>query len=78
MRSFSSSRDARRRERSARRWRRCIADAVGDGDLALKKGKPLYLHRPAGVAARPRRRSPSPATTRPKAFKAAVAPGSAR
>ena len=29
-----------------------LADAVTQGDLALKKGKTLYLHRPAGVAAK--------------------------
>jgi len=29
-----------------------IGDAVTHGDLALKKGKSLYVHRPAGVAAR--------------------------
>ncbi|MEO5845861.1 MAG: leucyl aminopeptidase [Caldimonas sp.] len=29
-----------------------IANAISEGDLALKKGKLLYLHRPAGVAAR--------------------------
>jgi leucyl aminopeptidase len=29
-----------------------IGDAITHGDLALKKGKSLYLHRPAGVAAR--------------------------
>ncbi len=29
-----------------------LADAVSHGDLALKKGKTLYLHRPAGVAAK--------------------------
>ena len=29
-----------------------LADAVTQGDLALKKGKTLYLHRPAGIAAK--------------------------
>ena len=29
-----------------------ITDAVSEGDLVLMKGKLLYLHRPAGVAAR--------------------------
>jgi len=29
-----------------------LADAVADGDLVLKKGKTLFLHRPAGVEAR--------------------------
>jgi leucyl aminopeptidase len=29
-----------------------LADAVAQGDLALKKGKTLYLHRPAGVVAK--------------------------
>jgi leucyl aminopeptidase len=29
-----------------------LADAVTHGDLALKKGKTLYLHRPAGIAAK--------------------------
>ncbi|MEO8311871.1 MAG: leucyl aminopeptidase [Caldimonas sp.] len=29
-----------------------IANAISEGDLALKKGKLLYLHQPAGVAAR--------------------------
>src|SRR5665213_3408192 len=28
-----------------------IGDAVAHGDLALKKGKSLYVHRPAGIAA---------------------------
>ena len=28
-----------------------VAEAVADGDLTLKKGKSLYLHRPAGMAA---------------------------
>jgi leucyl aminopeptidase len=32
--------------------RALIDSAVSDGDLALKKGKHLYLHRPAGVAAK--------------------------
>ena len=28
-----------------------IGDAVAHGDLALKKGKALYVHRPAGIGA---------------------------
>ena len=30
---------------------RLVQDAVDQGDLALKKGKALYLHRPAGLKA---------------------------
>jgi leucyl aminopeptidase len=51
-----------------------IANAVGEGDLVLKKGKLLYLHQPAGVA--PRRIVVSVAgDASAKSFKAAVANG---
>jgi leucyl aminopeptidase len=49
---------ARRAPRRAARD--LLADAVAQGDLALKKGKSLYLHRPAGFAAQ-RSSSRSPA-----------------
>ncbi|MDQ2733677.1 MAG: leucyl aminopeptidase [Pseudomonadota bacterium] len=49
-----------------------IGDAVAHGDLALKKGKSLYVHRPAGVAAR-RVAVAVAADTSAKAFKSAVA-----
>jgi leucyl aminopeptidase len=49
-----------------------LADAVAQGDLALKKGKTLYLHRPAGFAAR-RVLASVAADASAKAFKAAVA-----
>jgi leucyl aminopeptidase len=51
-----------------------IADAVGEGDLVLKKGKLLYLHQPPGVAAR-RVAVTVAADATAKAFKAAVALG---
>ena len=49
-----------------------IADAVAQGDLALKKGKSLYLHRPAGFAAR-RLVVSVAADASAKSFKSAVA-----
>ncbi len=49
-----------------------ISDAVAQGDLLLKKGKSLYLHRPAGVAAR-RVVVSVAADASAKAFKAALA-----
>jgi leucyl aminopeptidase len=49
-----------------------IGDAVGHGDLALKKGKSLYIHRPAGVTAR-RLAVAVAADASAKAFKSAVA-----
>jgi leucyl aminopeptidase len=49
-----------------------IDDAVAQGDLALKKGKLLYVHRPVGVAAR-RVAVVVAADTSAKAFKAALA-----
>ena len=49
-----------------------VGDAVDDGDLALKKGKSLYLHRPAGVKAR-RLCLAVAADSSAKAFKAAIA-----
>ena len=49
-----------------------IADAVAHGDLVLKKGKTLYAHRPAGVAAK-RIAVCVAADASAKAFKAAVA-----
>jgi len=51
-----------------------LADAVAQGDLALKKGKSLYLHRPAGFAAR-RVVVTVAADAEPRSFKAAVAQG---
>ena len=51
-----------------------LADAVAHGDLALKKGKSLYLHRPAGFAAR-RVVVTVAADAEPRSFKAAVAQG---
>lgn len=49
-----------------------INDAVSDGDLALKKGKSLYAHRPAGIAAK-RVVVSVAADTSAKAFKSALA-----
>jgi len=49
-----------------------LADAVAQGDLALKKGKTLYLHRPAGFAAR-RVVVSVAADASAKSFKSAVA-----
>ena len=49
-----------------------LRDAVAQGDLVLKKGKTLYLHRPAGVAAR-RVVVAVAADSSAKAFKAAAA-----
>ena len=51
-----------------------IAQAVSEGDLQLKKGKALYLHRPDGVAAR-RLVVAACGESSLKAFKAAVALG---
>ena len=51
-----------------------LADAVAEGDLALKKGKTLYLHRPAGFAAA-RVVVAVAADAAAKSFKAAVAQG---
>jgi leucyl aminopeptidase len=51
-----------------------IARAVADGDLALKKGKTLYLHRPLGVAAT-RVVVSVAGDSSAKAFKAAVVHG---
>ncbi|MGZ5716230.1 MAG: M17 family peptidase N-terminal domain-containing protein, partial [Caldimonas sp.] len=49
-----------------------LAEAVAEGDLALKKGRTLYLHRPAGMAAR-RVVVSIAGDASPKAFKAAAA-----
>ena len=49
-----------------------VQDAVKHGDLELKAGKTLYLHRPAGVTA-PRVVASVAANGESKAFKAAVA-----
>jgi leucyl aminopeptidase len=51
-----------------------LGDAVAQGDLALTKGKSLYLHRPAGFAAR-RVVVAVAADATPRAFKAALAQG---
>src|SRR6185295_8039536 len=51
-----------------------LADAVAAGDLTLKKGKSLYLHRPAGFAAQ-RVVVSVAADGTAKSFKAAVAQG---
>ena len=51
-----------------------IANAVSEGDLLLKKGKLLYLHQPAGVAAR-RVVVSVAGDGSAKSFKAAVASG---
>ena len=51
-----------------------IAGAVGDGDLALKKGRSLFVYRPAGVAAR-RVVVAVAGDATPKAFKSALADG---
>jgi leucyl aminopeptidase len=48
-----------------------LADALAAGDLTLKAGKTLYLHRPAGVTA-PRVVFAAAGTDTVKAFKAAV------
>ena len=48
-----------------------LTDAVEQGDLTLKKGKTLYLHRPAGVAAK-RVVVSVAADTSAKSFKAAT------
>ena len=50
-----------------------LKDAIEHGDLALKKGKTLYLHRPAGVRAA-RVAVAVAADGSPKAVKAAAAP----
>src|SRR5258705_6930501 len=49
-----------------------LSDAIAQGDLALKAGKSLYLHRPAGVKAARVVFAAAGAAT-PKAFRAAVA-----
>ena len=54
-----------------------LNDALAQGDLALKSGKSLYLHRPAGVRAA-RVVFVVAASAAPKAFKAAVASGLAQ
>jgi leucyl aminopeptidase len=51
-----------------------IADAVKAGDFALKTGKTLYVHRPAGVKAS-RLVLTAAADAQPKAFKAALDKG---
>src|SRR3954463_7510174 len=51
-----------------------LTDAIGQGDLVLKKGKTLYLHRPAGFAAR-RVGVSVAADASAKSFKSAVAQG---
>jgi leucyl aminopeptidase len=51
-----------------------LADALAQGDLALKAGKSIYLHRPAGVRA-PRVVFAVAGAASAKAFKAAVANG---
>jgi len=48
-----------------------LSDAIAQGDLALKAGKSLYLHRPAGVKAARVVFAAAGAAT-PKAFRAAV------
>ena len=52
-----------------------LGEAVAAGDLVLKKGKLLYLHRPAGVTARRVVVAVAGAEPSLKAFKAAVASG---
>jgi leucyl aminopeptidase len=54
--------------------RAALSDALAQGDLTLKGGKSLYLHRPAGVRAARVVFTVAGANT-PKAFKAAVAGG---
>ncbi|MBC8056278.1 MAG: leucyl aminopeptidase, partial [Rhizobiales bacterium] len=51
-----------------------LGDAIAHGDLALKSGKSLYLHRPAGIRAQ-RVAFAVAGDTSVKAFKAAVANG---
>jgi leucyl aminopeptidase len=51
-----------------------LSDAIAQGDLALKAGKTLYLHRPPGVKAA-RVVFTAAGTNTAKAFKAAVAQG---
>ena len=51
-----------------------LGDALKQGDLTLKAGKCLYLHRPGGIRA-PRVVFAVAGTTTTKAFKAAVASG---
>jgi leucyl aminopeptidase len=51
-----------------------IKDATATGDFALKSGRSLYVHRPAGVKA-PRVVLLAAADDKPKSFKAAVAKG---
>ena len=54
-----------------------LSDAVAQGDLALKSGKTLYLHRPAGVKA-PRVVFSVAAANTAKAFRSAVFNGIAQ
>jgi leucyl aminopeptidase len=51
-----------------------LGDALAQGDLTLKAGKSIYLHRPAGIRA-PRVVFTVAGATTAKAFKAAVASG---
>jgi leucyl aminopeptidase len=51
-----------------------LRDAVGHGDLDLKAGRTLYMHRPAGVKA-PRLAFAVAADPTPKAFRSAAAAG---
>ncbi len=53
---------------------RLVKEALDSGDLALKAGRTLYLHRPAGVKA-PRLVLVAAANTQTKSLKAAVAKG---
>ena len=55
-------------------WAAALSEALAQGDLTLKAGKTLYIHRPAGL--KPARLVfASAAASTPKAFKAAVAAG---
>ena len=53
-----------------------LRDAVSHGDLERKAGRALYLHRPSGIKA-PRLAFAVAADATPKAFRAAVAAGTA-
>jgi leucyl aminopeptidase len=53
---------------------RLVADAVKAGDLVLKSGRSLYMHRPQGVTA-PRVAISVAANPSPKAYKAALGQG---
>jgi leucyl aminopeptidase len=55
-----------------------LNDALSSGDLVLKKGKALYLHRPAGVKAARLVFAVAGAAASAKAFRAAVAQGIAQ